>query len=427
MSLRSGIGNARWVLLATIVAGALGYLIQIIAPAMLHDSATYVAFSVLWSTIYLGVSALSGVQQEFARATHPVAASERPNALDAAQFDAPAHAVRRVFLVLASGCVVAALLIAAVLAARSIDLPILSLATPLAIALVGYLALAIANGMLSGLGRWRLLAGITVFDAACRAVVLALGFWLQWSPLALAYAIALPFGATAALAALVLIRGGASPSVIDETPSRVLRNTATTLAGALCMGAVISGLPLLFGVTSRDVSATVLGGVLFAIMLTRAPIVTPAIALQSYIVATFRDRSTGHSGPASKAVVLAVAVLGTGILLCGLGALLGPWLVELFSGGRFTVPMGLMAAIVASALLAAAMCVTGPVLVAQRKHAMSTLGWFTTALLTVGALLLPIQWELRFGIALVVPTLLGLGVHLAGLVSTRATPRAAPR
>ena len=70
----------RAVLIATAIAELSAMPSQLLAPALLTDEAAYVAFSVFWSTLYLGVSAMSGVQQEVTRAAHP-AAHEPPNAV----------------------------------------------------------------------------------------------------------------------------------------------------------------------------------------------------------------------------------------------------------------------------------------------------------------------------------------------------------
>src|SRR5690606_12567037 len=56
-------------MVCTAAAGLCGYLIQILAPALLTDPEVYLAFSVFWSTLYLFGTGLGGVQQEVARAS----------------------------------------------------------------------------------------------------------------------------------------------------------------------------------------------------------------------------------------------------------------------------------------------------------------------------------------------------------------------
>ena len=64
-----------YVLGATVVAGAVGYVIQAAVPAFTGTD-EYIAFSVFWSVVYLIVSALSGIQNELTRSAHPTADRE---------------------------------------------------------------------------------------------------------------------------------------------------------------------------------------------------------------------------------------------------------------------------------------------------------------------------------------------------------------
>ncbi|TPW97638.1 hypothetical protein FJ656_33950, partial [Schumannella luteola] len=67
--------GATTLLVATLVAGVAGYLVTWFA-FRLTGPAEYAGFAVFWASIYLVVGALAGVQQEIARATHPVRGDE---------------------------------------------------------------------------------------------------------------------------------------------------------------------------------------------------------------------------------------------------------------------------------------------------------------------------------------------------------------
>ncbi len=412
MSNRSHLGNASWVLLATVLAGGVAYVVQLLAPGLLRNDEKYIAFSVLWSAIYLGVSALSGVQQEFSRATH----ARRTDATGRGS----SRVILVVFAVLGLGAAAAALVIAFIVAPRSVAVSPLTLLPPIVLALVGYLALAMLSGMLAGLHRWPTIAAVTIFDAVLRAAVLIMGFTAGWNILALTYAIAAPFG-LAALGGLLLLRAELRKTVrFDAGPKELITNALTTVGGAVAMGAVISGLPLVIGVTMPHAPAAWLAGALFAIMLTRAPIVTPAIALQSFIVATFRGPGEATPQTVSRGAVMKgiFAIVGVAALAI-IAALIGPALVRWLSGGS-EVDSQLMFVIVLSAFLAAALSSTAALLIARSRHALSALGWAATAVLTVLCLLIPIAPEPRLILALLVPPAVGLGIHVTGLLRRSA-------
>ena len=72
----------------------------------------------------------------------------------------------------------------------------------------------------------------------------------------------------------------------------------------------------------------------------------------------------------------------------------------------------MMAAITAGAGLVAMMCVTGPALMAERRHVPYVAGWVVVAVLTVACLAVPISLEPRLALALLAPPLVGLLVHV---------------
>lgn len=402
----------RSILLATVAAGIVGYAIQLLAPALLANDAAYVTFSVYWSTLYLCVAALSGVQQEVTRAATPEAGQ-------------PPSPVLKQFTLIA---IAASLAIVVVLAALfgSVILPssTLLLAVSLGIGVVGYLLVAVISGVLYGLRMWKVAAGLTILDAGIRAVLvlaaLATGVGEGW----VAVAASLPFG-LAFLATWVRV----APRIrgrfrLDVRLGRLLVHTASTVVAATAMGIIMNGLPMLLRLTESDADASVLAGLILAISLTRAPIVLPLLALQSYFISVFRGaahvvrkRLFGYLG--AGAVIIAV--------LAGLAWLLGPWMIDWLSAGRFAIGPGMMATITASAGLVALMCVTGPALLAERRHAPYLSGWVVTAALTVGALLLPLDLLAGLAIALIVPPTAGLIVHIIALLRSPVRAPAAPQ
>lgn len=400
-------GGLRWVLLATGVAGVLGYLVQAIAPPMLDDDAAYVSFSIIWSTVYLCGSAMSGVQQEISRATHP-------SARDAAS----ANDLRRFIWITAMVAAFGGLVAGVLLTVGPVPASAAGLGVAIAVALAGYLITTVLTGTLYGLGLWPQIALLVTLDAVLRAVFLVISFAFSGSSVVLAFAIAVPFGLSALIIWILVWRRLARGIALDVRLPHLLLNVARTVAAAACMGAMISGLPLLMGATSSDVSEAVVGATIFAITLTRAPIVVPVIALQSYLIAAvFR----GRSSPSPRRVLrmLGVAMLVTATLSLA-GYFVGPPVVSFVSAGSFSISPLMMSTIIASGGLVGVMCVTGAALISTKHHSANLLGWAVAAALTIALLMLPAAFQVRLAAALLLPPLCGLIVHLIALVRRTA-------
>lgn len=400
----------RAVLIATAVAGVLGYAVQLLAPALIADESVYVAFSVFWSTLYLGVSAMSGVQQEVARAAHPAAGE-------------PATAVLRTFALAAAALVVVASVVVAVLfGTRVLPGPVLETAAVLAVGLVGYLAVAILSGVLYGLRQWRGIAAMMILDAALRAVLLIGGFAVGLPIGALALLVSLPFGLAFVIVWCWIRRRVVGAFRLDVPLGRFAAHTWGTVGAAAASGVLITGLPMLIGITAADTAPETLGALLLTITLTRAPIVIPIIALQSFLIsAVFRG---GRVHPARLLRILG-SLLGIVVLLAALAALVGPPIVAWVSAGRFEIAGWVVSVVVLSAGLVAAMSVTSPALISARRHSANFIGWLVAAVLTVVILLLPIDSDARFGIALTAPAVAGLFIHVGALTRVGALPAAA--
>lgn len=391
----------RAVLVSTAVAGVIGYLIQLAAPAMLPSRSAYVSFSVFWSTLYLGVAALAGIQQEVSRATHRTEAAQ-PAASPLRRFAGLAA------VVVAFGAVAFALLIGDLLVQQSA----LWLAIALPIGLGGYVLSAALGGVLYGLKLWTAVAFTTIVDAAVRAALVLPGLSAQLSVPWLALFVVLPFAVAFVLTWLVFRRQVVGKFTLDVDLRRLFAHSSTTVVAAAASGLMISGLPMLIGATSSPAGLSMTGALILTITLTRAPIVIPVIALQSFLIAAvFKDASLGR-----KALlrIIAAGTAGIGILVAG-GWFIGPFVVSFVSNGKFEIDSWLVAVIVLSAGLTAAMCITGPALVAARRHSANLAGWAVAALLTVTALIMPWPQEIRVPLALIVPVVVGLIIHALAL------------
>lgn len=400
-------GGLRWILFATVIAGILGYVIQLLAPVLLEKEASYVTFSVLWSAVYLCVSAMSGVQQEVTRASHP-STTHAPNTV-----------LRSFTITAAVVIVIVGVVLGFVLASSVLPGSALALAAALCVALAGYLLVAVLSGVMYGLSLWRAVAMLTILDAVIRAVVLTIAFALQMSSVVIAFGIAFPFGLTAAIVWIAVRKRVVGNFALDVAFPTLARNVTSTVGAAICMGAMISGLPLLIGLTGSTEDPSVIGAVILAITLSRAPIVVPVIALQSFLIsAVFRERSGVDRKTVARLLLLAGGAIA---VLAALAAFVGPPIIALVSAGKFQIDAIMMAVIVISAGLVAMMCISGPALVAARHHVGNLAGWVLAAVLTVICLLLPLELHVKVGIALIFPIVVGFTVHLFALLTRDKT------
>ncbi|MGK3953404.1 hypothetical protein ACLKM7_13915 [Microbacterium sp. I2] len=390
----------RSILIATGVAGILGYAVQLLAPALLPDGAGYVTFAIYWSTLYLCVAALSGVQQEVTRASRRAG-------------DSPPNATVRNFALILIGIVVVAVTLVALLAG-----PVVfpgatgALATALGAGLAGYVLVAVLGGVLYGLRLWTAVAWLTIIDAGIRALLVLLGFVGGWAPEWIALAVSVPFGLAFLLVWLRMRRSVVGAFRLDVRLGRLLANTAGTVLAAAALGLMMNGMPLLLGLASSGTDPVVLAGLILTITLTRAPLVVPLLALQSYLISIFRE--AGRT--LMRRILLALAAAAVAVaVLAGLAWAIGPWAIELISRGQYAVTPAMMATITASAGLVGMMCVTGPALVGRGRHIPYTAGWVTAAALTVAAMFLPLPFDARLTLALLVPPAVGLSVHVVAV------------
>ncbi|WP_306232651.1 hypothetical protein [Agrococcus beijingensis] len=387
MSLTTRVPAGAWILGATAIAGGLGYLLQIFAGIAL-PAREYEAFGVAWALLYFVVGALAGVQQEVARVAAPrSAAASTPGT--------------RLGLLTAVVAAIGALVVSVCSALGGSDAAV---GAAMAAGAAGYAVLAVVTGLLYGARAWPAIAATMVVDALLRAVTagiaLAVGAPL-WVVLA---GVALPFVATAALGALLL---RAQEPIEVAVPTRALaRTTLKTLVGSASTAVLVSGFPFVLGLFAHDVDAAELGAFLFAFTLSRAPLVIVFLSLQTFLVTHFKDGDTGRI----RSVVLAVLGLATAAAIAA--GLAGPWLLETFVGADYVLGGPLLAAIVASAIPMALLCITGPLVLAEGRHDAFATGWVVAAVVSIALLLLPLPFVVRSVIAIAVGPIVGAALQL---------------
>jgi hypothetical protein len=170
---------------------------------------------------------------------------------------------------------------------------------------------------------------------------------------------------------------------VDSSYRQLGWNAARAVVASISTAVLVSGFPLLLGVTSRGEPAALIGELIFAITLTRAPLIVSVMSLQSYFVVRFRD-SGKHWVRLFSRVLLIVG--GAAVILAVLGAWIGRPVIEWISG--HPTPF--------------------------------TAGWLAAAAATIAVMAIPLEVLLRVSLALLVGPVVGIVVHLVSLRTSDA-------
>lgn len=396
---------AALILGATVVSGGTGYLVTGVVAASI-SVVDYTVFAVAWSALFLVVGALGGVQHELARATSPLPAAGRVE-------DAPRSRARAsVFAAAVAGLVALVLAASAPLwAPPLLGSAAVSGSIALIVGVAGYVIVAAVCGVLYGIEAWRPLAVMIASDGVLRLALVAAVLAAGGSIEALVWAIAIPFALTLMLVA-PFAAGLLRRSRLDVGVRALSANTARTVVAAAATATLIAGFPAVLRATDPLAPESLVGPLVLVLTLTRAPLVIPVMAMQSYLVVRFRtDAATaGRRAFALSALVMLVAGAAAGLL----GAV-GPALFGGLFGPAYALDGAVIAALVASSGFVAALAITGPALLARAQHSIVTFGWVVAVVGVIAGLSLPVGLTDRVLLALTVGPALGLAVHALAL------------
>ncbi|MFB8893898.1 hypothetical protein [Microbacterium plantarum] len=390
------------VLGATAIAGAAGYIIQAAVPAFAPDE--YLTFTVTWSAIYLIVGGMAGVQQEVTRSAFPAAAPGSGRGGGVVAGFAGAASVVAVVVVFGT---------AFLWGPTALGEDFAAVLPPILVATAAYTLVAVLSGVYYGARRWVSAAGMTVTDALLRVVLIVVVMILGLSGPAYAWATAVPFVGSVMLLWILSGRRAMRDVDFDVDVSQLLRNSVSTVGAALATGVMISGLPLLLGITSRGLPEMQLTALILILTLTRAPLVIPLLALQSYLVVTFRDQP---DLAIRRTLVWGAGLVGATIVLAVAGSFIGPWIVEFAYGPDYALPAALFGLIIASAGMTALLCLTGPAVLAAGGHRAYVAGWaLSSIVLVIGLFVVPADVWSTVAVICAAPVL-GVVVHLAAIM-----------
>jgi len=396
-------------LAATAIAGGTSSFVTWLVPHQVGLS-RYEIFAVAWSAIYLIVGTLGGIQQEISRGTQRVEFGHSRTGGTA-----------RNFAVGAAASVIVIIVASAFLWEQSVfPTEGWNLVWPLAVATGSYVVVAVLVGTLYGLSEWGSIALLLVLDALMRLAAVSIALLFTTNVVILTWAVAIPFPLELAVMWPFLRRRVVGRTELDVGYRRLTWNVARTVLAAASTSVMVSGLPLLLGVSSRGVPAAVVGLYILTITLTRAPLIVVAISLQSYFVVTFRD---GGAQFWSRFARVQLLIFGSGLVLAVVGLFAGPAVFRLLFPGQLSPSGWFIAVLVLSSALVGSLCVSAPAVLARGQHLVYTTGWVAAAVVTVLALILPLDFTLRTVLALTCGPVIGLAVLAVYLVRVRIRER----
>lgn len=418
-STRTG-GGMRALTLATLFAAASGYVVMLLAGRTLGP-ADYPLFATYWGAFFALGGVANGLMQETTRAVrsarHGVSAPAGPR-------------VRLLPAGLMLGLVLAVAVMVSFPAWPTLGLPTFSGfgVVIMAFGILGFSLQAATAGALSGTERWGLYAVLLAMDAALRLAVAGVAWWL--GDAGLGFAVATVAGAITWALVVALSPGtrAALASAIDAGRRRFWRQTGTAMLASAGTSALVTGFPLFVTATVRtDDPAPLVGAVILAITLTRAPLLVPLTSFQSAIIVYFVDRRAQGTRALAGPLALVTAI---GIVGAGAAWLVGPFLIRVLFGAEFELPGAILAALTAASVGTAALMVTGNAALAFDRHLLYNLGWWA-AVVAAAVLLVavPGPLDVRSAIALLAGPGIGVAVHVLGLAAAapRTTTPTTPR
>ncbi|QGW23614.1 hypothetical protein GJR88_00865 [Dietzia sp. DQ12-45-1b] len=409
-------GGMRALTLATAFAAASGYLVMLVAGRTLGPS-DYPLFATYWGAFFALGGVANGLMQETTRAVRSARVGP------AAVLPAPGTGgrVRLLPAGLMLGLVLACVVAVSAPAWPRLGLPAFSGVgvAVMAVGILGFSLQAATAGALSGTERWGLYAVLLTVDAALRLGVAGVAWWAGDAGLGFAFATVAGTVTWAVMIALSPATREALTRAVDVGRRRFWRNTASAMLASAGTAALVVGFPVFVTATVRESDpAPLVGAVILAITLTRAPLLVPLTSFQSAIIVYFVQRR--ELGPRALAGPLGL-VTAVGLVGAGAAWLVGPWLIRVLFGAEFELPGAVLAALTAASVGTAALMVTGNAALAFDRHTLYNAGWWVA----VGAALVllvsvPGPLDVRSAIALLAGPGIGVAVHVAGLaVSAR--------
>jgi hypothetical protein len=292
----------------------------------------------------------------------------------------------------------------------------------IAVGAVAFAGLAAFVGAFTGLGRWSLVGGLNAADGVARAAFITLAVILASSGDRLAWMkIASISGAGVWLVFLAFSRRTRAAAALrgDVSPRAYAPLMAqTVLAGAASFSLVVGYPTVLALMLPRD-QIEAAAGLIFAVTMTRAPLMMPINAFQGMVVAKFVDPATGRM---RLLAILVGALAVAGAAVAAVIAWIGPWLLA-FLRPDYQVGAGVLAGLTGAAAMLGLVSLTGSVALAMKRHGPYLAGWALAIGITIAILATDLPLATRIIASLVAGPGAGAAIHAWAILSATRSAR----
>ncbi|WP_237224418.1 hypothetical protein [Rothia nasisuis] len=404
-------------LLGSLLAAGSALLVTVLAARSLTPTAAN-EFVVFWGLLFGVYGVLTGIQQEVTRG---VGAANYHRGAAVTGAGAPGARVLPVALLFGLGAALLLLVLGATEGPELLTTNTWEAFTLVALAAVLYSGQSAMMGAASGARRWYLLATVTGGDALARLLLATLVAFTLADLMLFYLAVTLPV-----LVWVILLVGKAGRATATEradVPASILaQKMGFAVVSSSANAVLVTGFPVVLQFASSEEelsnSAGLLAAVVFAITVTRSPIMIPLQSFQGVVISAFLKQ---QHRPLQALRTPLLALLGAGLLGGVLAYLLGPWLFSLIFGNKYD---GLLAGTFLGALTFASafmaiLMMTGAATLATNRHRAYTAGWVTAAALATLLVFVPASLEIRALLALYLGPLAGALVHLGALYAGR--------
>lgn len=411
MSERTISKNESTALLASSLVVAAAALLVTVIVARAVSPAQASEFVVFWGLLFGVYGVLTGIQQEVTRAVGSVYAG----------YGNQVQGARVLPVALVFGAVAALLMLALGFLGGTDLLPSHTLSAFALIALAAFLysGQSASMGAAAGSKRWYLFAAINGGDAAFRLIFVVA---------ALAFAGLVPFYLATTVSVLLWLLLGVLPAGrrnlaerADVSAFQLARKMGFTVVSSSANAVLVTGFPVLLQLAMAESSEAgsagregLLAAVVFAITVTRSPIMIPLQAFQGVAISAFLKQQHRPLAALKKPVAALMGIAALGGLLAWL---IGPWLFALVFGSKYDglLEGWFLGTLTFASGFMAVLMITGAATLAVNRHIAYTLGWVVAALVAIALMFVPQPVEIKTLLALYGGPLAGLLIHFTAL------------
>ena len=378
--------------LVTLVAGVSGYL-SLVAAAHVLTPADNAEFLSVWSALFAAFTVVGGVGLQAAASVSadPAAKSGEP--------------ILRIAIGVAL-TVGVVLLVPTAAFSGLVAFPGPALGLVCLVGICGYVLQTSLAGTLAALARWPAYAALLIVEASLRCGLVVFAAVVAPSVQGLIVAVVLPSFAWLLVSPAAVVRRAWRAGVHDSVGG-FLRKASVTSAGSLGPAVLLVGYPVLVKAVVPPGDFAAGAGLLLAVVFTRAPLLMPIVIIQPMVVSGAR-----RDGKTASLLMGGLVSVGLAASLCAF--VVGPQVLQIVVGEKYTVERLTVAMLVIDATLLAVMMILAAIRLAQQKQVLYSSAWAVAVAAAVVVLWLPMDMSQRVSLSLLAAPVAGCLVLLSG-------------